>query len=182
MIVIKPIEVAHQMLKEVIERKDIVVDATMGNGYDTLFLSQLSDHVYAFDIQKEALKATEEKLALAHQKATLILDGHEHLLRYIEEPIKAAIFNLGYLPNTDKSIITRPETTLAALSVLTARLCVGGRIALMIYYGHKGGRDEKNALVKWAQNLPQEYWHSFSYVPLNQIHTPPLLIILEKRK
>ena len=74
---------AHQLLSEVIEKEDVVVVATMGNGYDTLFLANFSQHVYAFDVQEEALNATEERLAQAGQTARLILDGHENLERYV---------------------------------------------------------------------------------------------------
>lgn len=178
---IKPLEIAHQLLEEVISSEDVVVDATMGNGYDTVFLAGLSDHVFAFDVQEEAIAATKKRLVATDKKAELILDGHENLASYIQQQIKAAIFNLGYLPNTDKTVITRSETTIKALSVLTEKLVVGGRIAIMIYYGHEGGLQEKNAVFEWASALPQKEWHVFSYAPLNQIHTPPMLIILEKR-
>ena len=60
-------------------------------------------------------------------------------------------------------------------------LVVGGRIAIMIYYGHEGGMEEKNAVIKWTSSLPQKDWEVTSYAPLNQIHTPPILVLIEKR-
>lgn len=203
----------HWMLKDIINVDDVVVDATMGNGYDTLFLAELGAKVYAFDVQEAALEATEKRLenkaiktqimkkaspvdqstlslkeqtfnevSMTEPSVDLILAGHEELINYVQSPVKAAIFNLGYLPKTDKNIVTRAETTLSALSSLTDLLVVGGRIALVIYYGHEGGEEEKNAVINWASTLPQKDWEVTSYAPLNQIHTPPILVLIEKRK
>lgn len=195
---LKQLEMAHWMLKDIIKTNDVVVDATMGNGYDTQFLAELGANVYAFDVQEEALNATEKRLddagiknqifeknlskLLTEPSVNLVLSGHEKLSEYVKEPIKAAIFNLGYLPKTDKSVVTKADTTLTALDALTNQLVVGGRIAIMIYYGHEGGMEEKNAIIKWTSSLPQKDWEVTSYAPLNQIHTPPILVLIEKRK
>lgn len=195
---LKQLEMAHWMLKDIINTNDVVVDATMGNGYDTQFLAELGANVYAFDVQEEALNATEKRLddagiknqifeknlsnLLTEPSVNLVLSGHEKLSEYVKEPIKAAIFNLGYLPKTDKSVVTKSDTTLTALDALTNQLVVGGRIAIMIYYGHEGGMEEKDAVIKWTSSLPQKDWEVTSYAPLNQIHTPPILVLIEKRK
>ncbi|ATY88780.1 MULTISPECIES: tRNA (mnm(5)s(2)U34)-methyltransferase [Lactococcus] len=195
---LKQLEMAHWMLKDIINTNDVVVDATMGNGYDTQFLAELGANVYAFDVQEEALNATEKRLddagiknqifeknlsnLLTEPSVNLVLSGHEKLSEYVKEPIKAAIFNLGYLPKTDKSVVTKADTTLTALDALTNQLVVGGRIAIMIYYGHEGGMEEKDAVIKWTSSLPQKDWEVTSYAPLNQIHTPPILVLIEKRK
>lgn len=195
---LKQLEMAHWMLKDIINTNDVVVDATMGNGYDTQFLAELGANVYAFDVQEEALNATEKRLGdagiknqifeknlsnlLTEPSVNLVLSGHEKLSEYVKEPIKAAIFNLGYLPKTDKSVVTKADTTLTALDALTNQLVVGGRIAIMIYYGHEGGMEEKDAVIKWTSSLPQKDWEVTSYAPLNQIHTPPILVLIEKRK
>ncbi|AIS04796.1 tRNA (mnm(5)s(2)U34)-methyltransferase [Lactococcus lactis] len=195
---LKQLEMAHWMLKDIIYTNDVVVDATMGNGYDTQFLAELGANVYAFDVQEEALNATEKRLddagiknqifeknlsnLLTEPSVNLVLSGHEKLSEYVKEPIKAAIFNLGYLPKTDKSVVTKADTTLTALEALTNQLVVGGRIAIMIYYGHEGGMEEKDAVIKWTSSLPQKDWEVTSYAPLNQIHTPPILVLIEKRK
>ena len=195
---LKQLEMAHWMLKDIINTNDVVVDATMGNGYDTQFLAELGANVYAFDVQEEALNATEKRLddagiknqifeknlsnLLTEPSVNLVLSGHEKLSEYVKEPIKAAIFNLGYLPKPDKSVVTKADTTLTALDALTNQLVVGGRIAIMIYYGHEGGMEEKDAVIKWTSSLPQKDWEVTSYAPLNQIHTPPILVLIEKRK
>ena len=92
---LRPLEMAHQFLAEVITKEDVVVDATMGNGHDTAFLAKLAGQVYAFDIQEQALVNTQERLEkLGLQHVQLILDGHQHVDQYVET-LKAAIFNLG---------------------------------------------------------------------------------------
>lgn len=178
---LRPIDMAHRMLSDQISPGDIVIDATMGNGWDTVFLASLTPNVYAFDIQEEALKSTEKLLKEKNLQANLILDGHENIDKYVLRPIKAAIFNLGYLPRTDKTIITRPDTTLKALEILKKNLLPQGQILLVIYYGHEGGQSEKEAVESWAAALPQAEWHVMKYEPMNQIHKPPFLIWIEKR-
>lgn len=177
---IRPLEMAHQFLAEVVTEEDIVVDATMGNGHDTLFLAQLAKQVYAFDIQEQALEKTRARLEAAGlDNAQLILAGHETVDTYVDE-VKAAIFNLGYLPSADKSVITKPATTILALEKLCKQLVKGGRIAIMIYYGHEGGDVERDAVLDFVSHLPQQDYTASIYRTLNQINHPPFLVMIEK--
>ena len=176
----RPLEMAHDFLAQVITQEDIVVDATMGNGHDTLFLAKLAKQVYAFDIQEQALEKTSQRLQEAGlTNAELILQGHETVDQFVRE-VKAAIFNLGYLPSADKSIITQPQTTLEALDKLCHMLVKGGRIAIMIYYGHEGGDIEKDAVMDFVSQLPQQEYTTTIYRTLNQINNPPFLVMIEK--
>lgn len=176
----RPLEMAHDFLAQVITQEDIVVDATMGNGHDTLFLAKLAKQVYAFDIQEQALEKTSQRLQEAGlTNAELILQGHETVDQFVRE-VKAAIFNLGYLPSADKSIITQPQTTLDALDKLCHMLVKGGRIAIMIYYGHEGGDIERDAVMDFVSHLPQEEYTAAIYRTLNQINNPPFLVMIEK--
>ena len=176
----RPLEIAHDFLAQVITKEDIVVDATMGNGHDTLFLAKLAKQVYAFDIQEQALEKTNQRLQEAGlTNAELILQGHETVDQFVRE-VKAAIFNLGYLPSADKSIITQPQTTLEALDKLCHMLIKGGRIAIMIYYGHEGGDIEKDAVMDFVSQLPQQEYTATIYRTLNQINNPPFLVMIEK--
>ena len=176
----RPLEIAHDFLAQVITKEDIVVDATMGNGHDTLFLAKLAKQVYAFDIQEQALEKTSQRLQEAGlTNAELILQGHETVDQFVRE-VKAAIFNLGYLPSADKSIITQPQTTLEALDKLCHMLIKGGRIAIMIYYGHEGGDIEKDAVMDFVSQLPQQEYTATIYRTLNQINNPPFLVMIEK--
>lgn len=176
----RPLEMAHDFLAQVITQEDIVVDATMGNGHDTLFLAKLAKQVYAFDIQEQALEKTSQRLQEAGlTNAEIILQGHETVDQFVRE-VKAAIFNLGYLPSADKSIITQPQTTLEALDKLCHMLVKGGRIAIMIYYGHEGGDIEKDAVMDFVSQLPQQEYTATIYRTLNQINNPPFLVMIEK--
>ena len=176
----KPLEMAHDFLTQVIIKDDIVVDATMGNGHDTLFLAKLAKQVYAFDIQEQALEKTNQRLQAAGlTNVQLILQGHETVDQFVSE-LKAAIFNLGYLPSADKSIITRPHTTIEALEKLCHMLVRGGRIAIMIYYGHEGGDLEKDSVLNYVSQLPQQEYTSTIYRTLNQVNNPPFLVMIEK--
>ena len=176
----RPLEMAHDFLAEVVTQDDIVVDATMGNGHDTLFLAKLAKQVYAFDIQEQALEKTQERLNEAgFENVQLILQGHERVDQFVTE-VKAGIFNLGYLPSADKSVITRPQTTIEALEKLCHLLVKGGGIAIMIYYGHEGGDLERDAVLDYVSNLPQQEFTSTIYQTLNQVNKPPFLVMIEK--
>lgn len=176
----RPLEMAHDFLAQVITKDDVVLDATMGNGHDTLFLAKLAKQVYAFDIQEQALQKTSQRLQEAGlTNVDLILQGHETVDQFVTE-VKAAIFNLGYLPSADKSIITQPQTTLEALEKLCRMLVKGGRIAIMIYYGHEGGDIERDAVLDFVSQLPQQEYTATIYRTLNQINNPPFLVMIEK--
>lgn len=179
---------SHTLLKEIIHEGDHVVDATMGNGNDTAFLAQLvgpEGQVYAFDIQEMAITNTEKKLAdLALQKqVTLFQQGHETIDTVIplEIPVTAAIFNLGYLPKSDKQIITKPDTTKQALDALLARLVSKGRIILVVYYGHEGGEAELTLVTDYCKELPQKEYNVLTYQFINQKNNPPILFCIEKK-
>ena len=176
----RPLEMAHDFLAQVITQEDIVVDATMGNGHGTLFLAKLAKQVFAFDIQEQALEKTRQRIQEAgFTNVELILQGHETVDQYVSD-VKAAIFNLGYLPSADKSIITQPQTTIEALDKLCQMLVKGGRIAIMIYYGHEGGDIERDAVMDYVSQLPQQEYTATIYRTLNQINNPPFLVMIEK--
>ncbi|AQP53944.1 SAM-dependent methyltransferase [Vagococcus penaei] len=180
---------SHELLKEIVQPGDVVVDGTMGNGFDTVFLAELvgkTGLVYAFDVQEQALTTTTERLKAEKllERTQLLLQGHETLSQVIPEiqPIKSALFNLGYLPHSDKSIITTEATTIPALTALISRLVTRGRIILVIYSGHEGGEAEKQAVLNFATELPQEDFSVLYYEFINQKHSPPSLVCIERKK
>lgn len=179
---------SHTLLKEVIQEGDSVVDATMGNGNDTAFLAQLvgpTGFVYAFDVQEQALVNTEKKLIESSLKRQTILfhQGHETIETTVpkETTLSAAIFNLGYLPKSDKQIITQPDTTKRALDALLPRIKHKGRIILVVYYGHPGGEKELALVQNYCQELPQELYSVLTYQFINQKNNPPILFCIEKK-
>lgn len=178
---------AKTLLSSVINEGDIAVDATAGNGHDTLFLANLvgeTGFVYAFDIQQQAVDVTIQRLkenGLEH-RARVILDGHEQLSKYVQEEVAGAIFNLGYLPGGNHDIITKGETTISAIEQLLSLLKIGGMIVLVIYHGHEGGKEERDAVIEFVKSLPQKYVHVLRYEFINQKNDPPFIIALEKMK
>ncbi len=126
---------------------DTAVDFTMGNGYDTLFLSKTvgeEGRVYAFDIQQSALESTSRRLAEngAPENYTLICDSHHRAKEYVQGKIKAGMFNLGYLPGGDKSVTTKRETTIAAVKDAIDMLSEDGILLIAVYPGHEEGEIE----------------------------------------
>ena len=179
---------SHSLLEEILQPGDHVIDATMGNGYDTVFMAEKigkTGHVYSFDVQKEALLSTKSKLTEQDllDRTSLFLQGHETLGTVVDEaqPIKAGIFNLGYLPKSDKSVITLPETTRTAMEEILKRLVPRGRMILVVYYGHEGGEKELDMVQDYCQSLPQEKYNVLKYQFINQKNNPPILYGVEKK-
>lgn len=181
------LQYAQALLAQSIEEGEVAVDATAGNGHDTLFLTKLvgdKGHVYAFDIQQEAITNTTSRLEENNvlHRATLILDGHEHIAKYIQQEIAAAIFNLGYLPGANHEIVTKGNTTIFAIEEVLKLLKAGGIIVLVVYHGHEGGKEERDELVQYVSTLPQKYVHVLRYEFINQKSDPPFILALEKVK
>ncbi|TGB02151.1 tRNA (mnm(5)s(2)U34)-methyltransferase [Halobacillus salinus] len=184
------LEYAHSLMKDSLKDGDIAVDGTCGNGHDTLFLANLtgeSGHVYGFDIQPAAIENTKERLNEHNMlsRATLIHDSHSKIGHYLSDEhrgqVQAGIFNLGYLPGSDKSIVTKPEETIASVKEMLNQLRSGGLIVLVVYHGHPGGKEEKEALLRYVESLEQKEVRALQYGFINQRNTPPFIIALEKQ-
>ncbi|RDW18755.1 16S rRNA (cytosine(1402)-N(4))-methyltransferase [Oceanobacillus arenosus] len=180
---------AHYLLEEAINQDEIVIDATCGNGNDTLFLSELvGEHgkVLAFDIQKEAITATRQRV-IEHERTNVFLihDSHENIAKYLpankDEKISGAIFNLGYLPKSDKKIITKPDSTITAIDTILEHLRKDGIIVIVVYHGHEGGKEEKEAILKHLFHLDQQQYSVLRYGFINQKNDPPFILAIQKK-
>lgn len=179
---------AHHLLETNIEVGDTVIDATCGNGNDTAFLANLvgeSGHVYAFDVQEVAIATSKEKTkALGLSNITYILDSHAnidtHLPNDLQGTLAGAVFNLGYLPRSDKQIITKSASTIMAIEKIITYLKVGGIIVIVVYHGHEGGKSEKDAVLEFAQKLDQKLFSVISYQFINQKNNPPFVLAIQK--
>ncbi|GGM36911.1 rRNA methyltransferase [Paraliobacillus quinghaiensis] len=184
------LEYAHVLMQTAIQPGETAVDATCGNGNDTLILSQSAGnkgHVYAFDIQTQAIEKTKEKLAAAScTNVNMIHDSHENVDHYLPEDLKGklagAIFNLGYLPGSDKQVITTPDHTITAIDKLAQYLKPEGIIVCVVYYGHEGGSNEKNALLNHLADYDQKYYQILQYGFINQKNNPPFILAIEKKQ
>ncbi|KRG10464.1 tRNA (mnm(5)s(2)U34)-methyltransferase [Staphylococcus sp. NAM3COL9] len=173
---------AKTLLQQHITSESIVIDATCGNGNDTLFLAQQvpQGKVYAFDIQTEAINNTKQKTEGYHN-ITLIQDSHAHVKQHIQKSeVDAAIFNLGYLPKGDKSIVTHPESTLSAINSIFDMLAPEGLIILVIYHGHDEGKLERDTIIEYLSQFDQTKAHVLQYQFINQQNNPPFICALEK--
>jgi SAM-dependent methyltransferase len=176
---------SHLFLKARVQPGDRVADATCGNGHDTLFLARLvgeGGKVWAFDIQEEALTNTRMLLEEAGcpGQVELVASGHERFAEIVGEPLRAAVFNLGYLPGGDKSVVTRPDETIAALEQAAGLLMPGGVITVCIYTGHPGGAEEGEAVEKWAAALPPAEFNVWLGRQINRPSSAPYLLLVEK--
>jgi len=164
---------------------DTVADFTMGNGHDTLYLSQSvgeNGHVYAFDIQKQALENTEAllKSSNAPENWTLILDSHSNCANYIKKPIKAGMFNLGWLPGADKQITTRRETTLEAVENAITLLDRDAILLVAVYPGHPEGRLEGEMLTEYFSTLSR-YKICATKIQIVNSSESPFFFVLETK-
>jgi SAM-dependent methyltransferase len=182
---------AHKWVAERVRKGDIVIDATAGNGSDTLFLSRAAGPggaVYAFDIQSEALEQTRKRLESearpeSHAPVILVHASHEELMNRIalEEhgKIAAIMFNLGFLPGSSQTVITLPSTTLAALDIALSLLRGGGILTVVVYPGHEGGKTEAESVEAWASEIEPSLAQTVIY-RFPQKTTAPYLIALIK--
>ena len=117
-------EFAHLLISRKLRRGDHAVDATVGNGYDTQFLAErvgANGRVDGFEIQRDAIDSARLRLGDLGQ-VVLHEAGHETMADRLPPGLSVVMFNLGYFPSGDKTIITRAATTLPALDAALALL------------------------------------------------------------
>ena len=176
----------HEIIKSRAPRGGTYIDATMGNGNDTLLLCELAGdkgEVFAFDVQEQAFEKTRELLT-EHgclNKAKLILDGHENMHKYIE-PLSADVicFNFGYLPGGDHSISTKADTSLAAIKRGLEILKKDGMMSLCIYSGGDTGFDEKEQILSYLKTLPANRYTVIVNEYFNRKNNPPMPVFIFK--
>ncbi len=176
---------AQELIRQAVGEGSRVIDATLGNGYDTEWLCEMvgdSGRVYGFDVQQAAVDNTAQRLekkGLAH-RASLFCVGHQHVEEYVEAGVDAALFNLGWLPGSDRSIRTQRETTLAAAEGCLRLLKQGGLMTICAYPGHEEGKQELHALIEWAQSLNSKEYDAMIRCYLNQPNDPPVMFAIKK--
>ncbi|MDR7865304.1 MAG: class I SAM-dependent methyltransferase [Sporomusaceae bacterium] len=185
MTIANALTMARHLLQDRLATARTVVDATAGNGHDTLFLAANSPAdalVWAFDLQPEALEATGRRLAehgLAG-KCRLLCACHSRVAEHVDGPIDVAMFNLGYRPGGDHCFTTGVETTVAALGAITRLLAPGGIVTIVAYPGHDAGEKENTAVAEFLATLPQADFTAAAWRMLNQRNRPPILYIIGK--
>lgn len=160
---LRPLACAHDWVERVLVPGDSAVDATAGNGYDTLFLARLvgdEGHVHAFDVQAAALEETGRRLKRegCESRVSLHECSHARMREAVPGGVKAVMFNLGYLPGSDHAVKTVKEETLPAVQAALELLLPGGVLTVMCYPGHEGGREECAAVSELLESLPLPQW------------------------
>ena len=193
------IETSHHFVQSVFQKggsaahNEYALDGTAGNGHDTLFLAKLTGaggRVFGYDVQEKALEAT--RAALSREglegRVTLFAHGHEHIAADLaaffraESPrpmLRAAMFNFGFLPGSDKTCVTQPHTSLAALEGLMPWMHPGAGVSLHLYAGHAGGEREVQTLVAWASRLPWDRCRVMRHEFLNKEKNREILLLIE---
>jgi predicted methyltransferase len=178
------------MVEAALRPGDVAIDATAGNGHDTVALARAvgpEGLVYAFDVQAAALQQTDDRLRdhNLRPRVDLIRTGHEQMQKEVGEwnwrEIGAVMFNLGYLPGHGSDLTTTPDTTIPALNAALSLLRPGGVITVVAYTGHEGGTAEAQAVDDWAAHRSQQTTRALSYRFVNQDNDPPRLVAIEKR-
>lgn len=179
-------ELVHRFLAEHIQKGDLCLDATAGNGYDTVFLCEqvgVSGQVLAFDIQELAVEHTKKRLQERQftDRAKVYLDSHCNMHQYVKEKTVSCItFNLGYLPGGNHTLATRADTTIKALEHSLKLLKKNGVISVVIYSGGDTGFEEKEAVLAWLKQLdPKKYLVLLSSY-YNRPNHPPIPIWIVK--
>jgi len=170
----KIVKLSHDLLASLVKKNDIIIDATLGNGYDSLFISELAKEIIAFDIQEQAIINSKETLKDV-LNVSYILDSHEHYQKYVKN-YHGVIFNLGYLPTGDKQITTTSKTTIDTLYKMIldnlARF-----ILVVVYPRHLEGQIESRDLLEFIKYIPN---YSVKLINYDEHSIQDYIILLKK--
>ncbi|WP_437228633.1 class I SAM-dependent methyltransferase [Planctomicrobium sp. SH661] len=178
-------QLAHEIVRSTLRPGETVIDATAGNGHDTLFLSQqvgVTGIVWAMDIQRQALESTQRRL-MTHgcSNVRLVHGSHAEMEQLIphclEQSISAIMFNLGYLPHHDHQLTTKVETTVIALQASLRALRPGGVLTVMTYRGHPGSEEEAGSVEELIDSLKADTFGSFRFPQASPKRGPHLLAV-----
>jgi predicted methyltransferase len=177
----RPTARAHREIAAVLREGDVAIDATAGNGHDTVFLGKLVGHagkVIAFDVQEQAIASTRERLAADNllERVTLVHGSHAAIADHAKAgSVAAVMFNLGYLPGGDHTVITRTTETLRALDEALHTLKPGGVLTIVCYPGHEGGDEESAEVVAWGKKHGAELFRRE-----DTLKPAPFLVVVRK--
>lgn len=182
----RPTQLAQTLLRDSIRQGDTVIDATAGNGHDTVFLAECvgaEGRVLAFDIQESAIASARERVETAgfNSRVEFHQTSHARMEEHAEEGTMATVmFNLGYLPGEDHELTTVTTETLAALEAASRLLKSGGVLSVVCYPGHQAGADEAVQVEAWMTDLTRHGWRVAKYAMLGTLRPAPCLIVGRK--
>ncbi len=165
----------HKYIRPLISKEDTVVDMTAGGGSDTLFLAAHAGHVYAFDIDPDAIARTREKTK-DFANITYILDSHVRVQAYTDD-VKLVLFNLGYYPYGDRKRPTEALNTILAVDRSYEILKDGGYLILTFYRGHPGGKDE---YIRVMDHIQKKGYPLLTQYQKHRHEEEPVTVIIKK--
>ena len=182
-------KLAHEFLANAVATGDTVIDATAGNGHDTRFLAELvgpSGRVIAFDVQPEAVEKTTAVLTEARlENVELYCRCHTHIGEVTpvssRGSVAAVTFNLGYLPGSDKTVITKAESSRHAILSATRLIRPGGVVTIVSYTGHRGGAEEAIAVRRTLNELSPADFAVAEHLPEANRANPPVLFTVTRK-
>ncbi len=162
---------------------DLVIDATAGNGHDTVFLAECvgpGGKVLAFDVQETALDSARSRVGdLGWVK--FFHESHAKMADHAAAGSVAVImFNLGYLPGENHGLTTESNETLAALEVAALLLKPAGVLSVICYPGHPAGAAEAVAVEAWMTALATNGWRVARYGAVGTRRPAPFLLLAGK--
>ena len=175
-----------RFIQEQVREGDLCIDATMGNGNDTLLLASLcgeTGKVLAFDIQECALINTRKRLETGKvpRNYTLLLDSHANMASYAHpDSVSCIVFNFGYLPGGDHALATKGKTSIAALEQGLMLLKKGGMMSLCIYSGGDSGFEERDCILSWLKDLDSRQYLVIKSEYYNRPNNPPIPVLVIK--
>lgn len=182
----KPTTMDKQLISETLFSEGIAVDATCGNGYDTVFLAEQVGEdglVYAFDIQSDAIDNT--ALLLKERglisRVRFIQESHEYICHYVEKSVDSIMFNLGYLPGSDKQVVTEPRTTINSIESGLTLLKQSGVMTIVVYPGHDTGSEEAEALENYLKDVNRQDYQVMKIKGMNFGDRSPYLVTIYKK-
>lgn len=180
--ILSHLELAHRYWASLLKPGDFVVDATCGNGHDSLALAKLTEgNLLCIDIQKSALKQTKEHLKKSllpsHFKNISYHLGCHSAFPSFSAPPRLIVYNLGYLPGSDKKVVTEAKTTVESLKSALDLLLPGGMLSITCYSGHEAGAKEEEKVIEFSKSLNKNDFQVCYHQWINKLKAPSLILI-----
>lgn len=182
------VELTHRFLRSTLAPGGLYLDATCGNGHDTLFLCSVAGEngrVIGLDIQPQAAANTNALLAANGMAAIGRAEccDHRELLRFAPPgSADCVMFNFGWLPGAAHDVHSTADSTLPALQAGLDALKPGGVLAAVLYSGKVIGNAEKKAAAEFFRSLPLADYTVLICEFANWADTAPLPCFVIKRE
>lgn len=186
----KTTSLAMELTLKYINEGDYAIDATCGNGHDTLCLAKAvggQGDVLAIDLQRQALDAT-KKLMGEHgiTHVCFAQTNFSQVKKYSDFAFpdrkpSAIMFNLGYLPGGDKTLTTTADDSLTAVKAALELVQNGGIVTIVLYSGHDEGAREKQLILEYLKELSAKDFHVIYAQMYNQKKNPPEVVWVTKK-